>query len=180
MIKKYLDYYIKNIMILLVLLTAINNASSQFNVNFIQKIFSFQSNFEKYFYIFVGIIALIIMFNKNTWLPFLGPSVLPHTLVSLKKNNGNTTIKVIVKPNSKVAYWTTTPSLNMNRNVFMAYEDYSNSGVVQSNENGEALLVINKGTGYNVPTGKYIKPHVHYREITSDLGMMGPVKTVYY
>ena len=37
----------------------------------------------------------------------------------------------------------------------------------------------NKGTGYIVPSGKYIKPHVHYRELKTEYSMIGPVETIF-
>ena len=67
---------------------------------------------------------------------------------------------------------------NKNIKVEQAYGAYSNAGVTVSDKNGFAVLTFNKGTGYIVPSGKYIKPHVHYREL-NEFGMMGSVKTRY-
>ena len=63
--------------------------------------------------------------------------------------------------------------------VMKAYDDYSNSGVVME-KNGIVKLKVIKGSGYFVPSGKFIKPHVHYRILNKTNGMMGPIRTVYY
>ena len=60
--------------------------------------------------------------------------------------------------------------------VKAAYD--SNSGVVVANDQGNAILVFNKGTSYIVSGGKEIKSHVHYREF-SENGMMGPIQSVF-
>jgi hypothetical protein len=117
--------------------------------------------------------------NRNTWLPFLGKTVFPHALVPNKTiDKASKTIKVNVTPNTKVAYWATLDKGDK-PDVYTAYADYSNSGVVDSDDKGVATLAINEGSGYIVPNGKYIKPHIHYRELHTS-GMTGPVETVFY
>lgn len=183
---KYLKNILNIIIILFVLITVLNSSLSQFDYNFI-KILSNSVNsnlnlsldLEKIFYVLAGIFAIIIALNRNTWLPFLGESVFPSSFVPLKKIEGNTTITVNVKPNVKVAYWASKPSLKKDQPVKLAYDDYSNSGVVMSDNNGVAIISLNKGPGYFVPSGNYIKSHVHYRELTNDYAMMGPIQTIY-
>ena len=60
-----------------------------------------------------------------------------------------------------------------------AYDDFSNSGVVLANDLGVATLSFDKGSEYVVPSGKQLKSHVHYREFSEKLGMVGPVKSVF-
>lgn len=155
-------------------------------------------------YIVFFVCALYLAFQRDTWLPFLGESVLPSALVPLKVNSGDTEVEVRVRPEAKVVYWSAKPSsskvsaptgltpsgtLLSSEGSFMfrdsipevntAYDDYSNSGVTQANIDGIAKLAFNKGTDYEVPGGKVIKSHVHYREMDLEYGMMGPVQTVY-
>ncbi len=132
-------------------------------------------------YIVFFLCALYLAFQRNTWLPFLGESVLPSALVPLKVNSGDTEVEVRVSPEAKVVYWSSKPSREQSSppDVETAYDDYSNSGVTQSNIDGIAKLAFNKGTDYEVPGGKVIKSHVHYREMDMKYGMMGPVQTVY-
>lgn len=71
------------------------------------------------------------------------------------------------------------PGDNPDTPVVDAYGKYDNSGVVMSDASGIATLVFEKGTEYTVPSGKHLKSHVHYRELTGAYGMIGPVKTVF-
>ena len=166
-----------------VILGALNKASSQIKYDFIKIISDKIKNllnvsFEFYFYILTGLFAVIIAIDRNTWLPFLGENVLPSIFVPLKSNNGDMIIKVNVTPNTKVAYWSALPH-KQDPTVKLAYEDYSNSGVVMSDEMGIAILTFNKGSGYYLPNGKHLESHVHYRELDKDWAMIGPIKTYY-
>jgi uncharacterized membrane protein YuzA (DUF378 family) len=145
--------------------------------------FNKRSYFNIILYSLIGISGLILMSQTTTWLPFLGPCAFPTKgLVPNKKNYlGTKTIKVNVKPNTRVAYWASLPVSNENvPYVEDAYSDFSNSGVVTSNSEGVAELSILPGSSYTVPLGKEIPKHVHYRELDTRLGMMGELKTVYY
>ncbi len=137
-------------------------------------------------YVVFFLCALYLAFQRDTWLPFLGESVLPSALVPLKVNSGDTEVSVRVRPEAKVVYWSAKPSTSDNESddgsvpeVKAAYDDYSNSGVTQANIDGVAKMAFNKGTDYEVPSGRVIKSHVHYREMDLEYGMMGPVQTVY-
>ena len=147
---------------------------------------------DRIIYVVVAISALILAFQRDTWLPFLGESVLPGAVLALKTNSGDTTVDVKVKPLTKVAYWAAKPESKPESKptdgasegnkavppVKDAYAHFENSGVVVANEQGVAKLVFNKGTSYVVPSGRKIESHVHYREFGED-GMMGPVKSVF-
>lgn len=135
-------------------------------------------------YILFGLCAVYLAVQRDTWLPFLGETVMPSALVPLKPNSGNTEISVNVSPNAKVVYWSAKPGTEKSEQkntpwVEDAYADYSNSGVTQANVDGVAKLSFDKGTDYVVPGGKTIKSHVHYREMDLQYGMMGPVQTIY-
>jgi hypothetical protein len=168
-----------------VILAALNSASSQIKYDFIRIISDriknyFNLSFDSYYYFYVlaGIFAVIIGLDRNTWLPFIGENVFPSVFVPLKTITGDTTIKVNVKPNIKVAYWATLPN-KKDGSVEEAYKDYSNSGVVMSDDNGEAILTFNKGSGYYIPSGRHLESHIHYREIGKDWQLMGPIQTQY-
>ena len=93
----------------------------------------------------------------------------------------NDTVKIKVPPNTKVLYWAAKKLDSDHHIVWKAYDDYSNSGVVMSDNKGIATLKLLKGSGYIVPwgKGKYIPPHVHYRYELSP-GKFGRLETVYY
>jgi hypothetical protein len=187
---KYFSYKVRMFIVAFVILSVINSAFSQLNLNFIKKFSDFirnksdiNINFEKIFYLLAGIFTIIIALKRDTWLPFLGENVLPSSLIPLKENKGNILVKVHVKPNTKVAYWAALPKdskLKEDPYVTKAYGDYSNSGVVKSNNKGIAILPIKKSSGYYVPSGKHIQSHIHYREIYDEWGMMGHIKTQYF
>ena len=137
---------------------------------------------NKVIYGFVAVCAIILASKKTTWLPFLGMSVLPSPLVPLKTPI-KTDIKVQIKtkPNSKIAYWASKPNNDSTiPNIVNAYDDYSNSGVVLSNDKGYAELPLLAGTDYTIPSGRHILRHVHYRIIGLKYGLMGKVKTIKY
>ena len=48
-----------------------------------------------------------------------------------------------------------------------------------SDNEGKAILKLQKGSGYIVPGGKYIPPHVHYRYETKP-GKLTRIETVFY
>jgi hypothetical protein len=97
----------------------------------------------------------------------------------LKEQSGSTKIKVKVAPNTKVAYWAALPNGSDEDPVDIAYGKYGNSGVTMSNDEGDATLSFEKGTGYVVPSGRKINSHVHYRELPEEYGLLGPIRTVY-
>ena len=106
---------------------------------------------------------------------------MPSSVIPLKKNKYQSdTVKIHVKPNSKVVYWAAKKLDSDNHSVWKAYDDYSNSGVVMSDNNGVAILKLQKGSGYIVPWGnKQIPPHVHYRYELKP-GKFSRIETVKY
>ena len=164
----------------LVFIVAANAVLSNYGFNIFNKLDSLiGNNISKFIYFITGIAIILLAMKKQTWLPFLGDTVIPVTLIPETKNVGDTTIKIKVKPNTKVAYWSSLPSNDEKPPVDKAYGDYSNAGVSKSDNDGFATLTFNKGTGYVVPSGRYIKPHIHYRELNTEYSMIGPVKTIY-
>ncbi len=185
------------ILLALVLIGALNWGFHTFGYNLVEMLNRFLSGvfkrrlpLDRIIYVVVAISALILAFQRDTWLPFLGESVLPGAVLTLKTNSGDTSVDVHVKPSTKVAYWAaksaeSKPAESKPESdadavppVKAAYDDFENSGVVVANDQGVATLVFNKGTSYVVPSGRKIESHVHYREFGED-GMMGPVKSVF-
>lgn len=184
---KYLVYNFRMLLIFIVLSTTVNNAFSfigydlfKFINTLIINYFSTNISLEKKIYLISGICAIVLALDYTLWLPFLGDAALPPSIIPLLNIKGNTTITVKVAPNTKVAYWAASPSTSDKiPPVAEAYNKYENAGVVVSDDKGVATLVFDKGTAYKVPYGKTIQSHVHYRELSSINGMIGPVKTKY-
>jgi uncharacterized membrane protein YuzA (DUF378 family) len=169
----------------LIIVGAINWGFTAFGWNLVDifnkklsKLFNLKLSIDKFIYIVIALCGLYLAFRRNTWLPFLGESVLPSSFVPLKEKKGNINLKINVEPNVKVAYWASNPGNNPKINVFDAYGKFENSGVVMSNEKGEANISVDKGTEYDVPSGRHLKSHVHYRILT-DSSMMSEIKTIF-
>jgi uncharacterized membrane protein YuzA (DUF378 family) len=180
-----IKYYFNLVITFFVLIGALNWGAFAFNYNlveiinnFINNLFNTNLKINTIIYILVALSGLILMIRRDTWLPFLGENVLPGTFIPIKAGTGNTSVFIKGKPHTKIAFWAAQPGNdNSIPNVNDAYQDYSNSGVVMTDFDGNAKLTFNKGTQYTVPSGKLLKSHVHYREI--DNIMMGPIKTIY-
>jgi len=176
------------ILMALVLVGALNWGTTALGYNLVE-ILSNQINrligsnvhLDKVIYIVVALAAISLSMKKTTWLPFLGYSAFPSkTFVPNKEpKKGGVTIEVKVRPNIRVAYWASLPK-NYTPLVEEAYGDFSNSGVVTSDGNGIAKLILQEGTSYIIPSGREINRHVHYRELDLPWGMMGDIKTKYY
>lgn len=148
----------------------------------INKLFNSNLPLNKIVYLLVAVAGLLLACKRSTWLPFLGRSVLPESLVPLKQNaTPNTKVQITTLPNVKIAYWA---ALNKGdtTDVNIAYGNYENSGVVMSDEKGNATLPIMTGTGYTLPSGVVLPRHVHYRIIglPDAEGMMGRIETINY
>jgi uncharacterized membrane protein YuzA (DUF378 family) len=125
---------------------------------------------QKALYILFGIAAIILLFDKTFYLPFLSKTVLPNNMLKSDFNPDGSMnqIKVQVKvpANTRVIFWASN-NKNDNDSVKVAYGKFENSGITTSDSNGIATLVLHRPSGYRVPTRK-LKPHVHYRYVLSD------------
>lgn len=171
----------------IVFVGALNTSTAVFGYDFIEKFSDYFNKLLKTNYniriiicVLIGISVIYLFFDRTTWLPFLGKSVMPHSLIPLKQlEKYDKTIEIKVTPNTKVAYWSSMPS-NTELDVNEAYGDYLNSGVIMSDNDGIAKLNFMTGNSYAVPMGKIIPRHIHYREILKENSMMGEIKTIYY
>lgn len=150
--------------------------------NGINKIFHSNIPINNIIYLIVAVAGILLASERNTWLPFLGLTVFPDSLVPLvQPTKSDRSISIKTLPNVKIAYWS---ALNKGEktDVYLAYGNYENSGVVVSDANGNATLPIMTGTGYTLPSGVVLPRHVHYRIVNSQEynGMMGRIETVNY
>ena len=174
----------------IVLVGAINWGTTAFGYNLVTLLNNFLNQslnmnlpIDKVIYIIVALSAIYLGMRRDSWLPFLGYSVLPETLIPVKEiNDATITVQVKVKPNSKVAYWAAKPTdeTELIPDVIKAYGSYENAGVVMSDANGIAKLPIKESTEYKIPSGRVLKRHVHYRVLGLPWGMVGRVETAYY
>lgn len=152
-----------------------------FDVNLVSGIFG-KSFLATLIYVLVGVSALTIMFDRDTYLPFLGPMVAPCSVLDNRDPPGATReVKVVVEPNVKVIYWAAEPAsakLEKLNSWKQAYLEYQNAGVATSNGEGIAVLKIREPQGYKVPFKGELSPHVHYR-VCGEAGWMGRINTVF-
>ena len=181
------SFVIKKFAMILVILGALNWGLTALNFNIVQIASNYLNTllqtkipFDRVIYLIIAVASFKLM-ERDVFLPFLGKTVIPSSVIPLKKNKYQEhTVKVHVKPNSKVIYWAAKKLDSDNHIVWKAYDDYSNSGVVMSNKKGVAELKLQKGSGYVVPWGnKKIPPHVHYRYEVKP-GKFSRIETVYY
>jgi hypothetical protein len=137
--------------------------------------------FAKIIYILVGLSAFMIMFNRDTYLPFLGETVMPCSILSERTPPGaNTEVVIIGPPGKKVLFWAAEPNsehLKELNDWKKAYADYQNIGVATIKADGKAILSVNKPQQYEVPWKGALNAHVHYR-ICGENGLLGRVETV--
>ena len=152
-----------------------------FNVNIVSRIFG-KSVLTTFIYILVGVSAVAIMFDRDTYLPFLGPMVVPCSVLEIRDPPGATReVKINFEPNVKIIYWAAEPGSDEKLKSWKdAYLDYQNAGVTLSNGSGEAVLKIRDPQSYKVPFKGKLAPHVHYRVCGSEehAGWMGKINTV--
>ena len=133
------------------------------------------------------VIALIVFFcvvylgmNRNTYLPFLGPTVVPPSLLKdvTDTKMGDVHVKVPIEApdTTRVIYWASTPSSKVFETPYEAYGNFSNIGVA-SVKNKEAIFHVECPSSYKVPF-TVLRPHVHYRILYPN-GIVGSVRTIY-
>lgn len=133
-------------------------------------------------YIAVGISALTIMFYRDTYLPFLGETVMPCSVLSEQTPRGaDTEVKIQTHPNAKVIYWASEPDkehLAKLNDWRAAYLNFENIGVTSANGEGSATLRLRKPQPYSVPIRGRLEAHIHYR-ICGEGGFLGRIETLF-
>lgn len=125
------------------------------------------------------IMTLSKLKDRDYYLPFLGDAVFPHGLLQeMTPAVYDMEVEIHVPKQTKVVYWASleNESGNNDQMPWIAYGNYSNSGVTMSDSDGHALLRLKSPRGYKTPWGKNLKPHVHYRYFLTN-GMMSRVFT---
>jgi uncharacterized membrane protein YuzA (DUF378 family) len=172
------------IAISLVLVGGLNWLSAVFLKNDVVSLLFGKSIFTKLIYLVVGIATLLVFFDRSTYLPFLGESVLPCAAFAIRTpDDANQEIIITTLPNTKVIYWAAEPRRDTSSNEVAtwdkAYGDYLNGGVAMSDDSGKAILRIRgQPQSYKVPFKGVLKPHVHFR-ICEKNGFIGAVQTYF-
>ena len=116
----------------------------------------------------------------------MGKSVIPIIQKESLSNNLKEIKLTNLPPNTRILYWAAKSEYPSTGEVdWRVYNDYSNSGVVQSDIIGNTNVKIECPVEYNVPLffglGKRrLKRHLHYRyEIPGQIGLFSRVYTKY-
>jgi uncharacterized membrane protein YuzA (DUF378 family) len=147
----------------------------------VSKIFGSGSVIARGVFLLVALAAVFFVFKRNFYLPFLGETLVPCSVLTDRVPEGaDTEIGVRVKPGNKVVYWAAEPAnedLKTVHNYREAYLEYRNAGVTTADADGNATLKVRTPQGYTVPMKGMLPPHIHYREC-GERGFMQPVRTV--
>ena len=133
---------------------------------------------------FVALVAIIavgfLASQRATYLPFLGKSAVPASLLKdatvASKSDISVKVDVDFPDNTKVMYWASKPSANVVPTPTEAYANSTNAGIAVV-KNSKTTFYIECPASYNV-TLMTLKPHVHYRVVLPN-GMLGEVQTMY-
>ena len=136
--------------------------------------------FDIALYLLIGIAAMYNMFDRNYYLPFLGDSVAPCSIMTEKfPIDYSVSVKInIPKKQTTIIYWAAEPNTKIIDNPWDAYGKYMNSGVTTSDDDGNAILRVRKPAIYKIPRGKVLKTHIHYR-FCEYPGILSKVYTTY-
>ena len=137
------------------------------------------------FTIFVIGAGVYLLFKKDTFLPFLGVSFFPSTLIVEDKSPQGANIDYVLdmkgyENGTRVVYWAANKTDKVIDDPFEAYKDYHNAGIAKVT-NGKAHVRIfcpdkYKVNHFGVHTS-LIDKHFHYRIVFKDTGLMSPVMT---
>jgi uncharacterized membrane protein YuzA (DUF378 family) len=177
----YLSKLAYKVAILLIVVGALNwLIVGVMNVNLLERLVG--PRISTVLYVLVGLSALYVMFDRDTYLPFLGPAHVPCSTLQNREPPGATKeVQIIIAPNTKVIYWAAEPSVDglKGLNSWMdAYQKYDNAGVATSNANGVAILKVRNPQSYKVPFAGKLESHIHYR-VCGESGFMGRVETTF-
>jgi uncharacterized membrane protein YuzA (DUF378 family) len=138
------------------------------------------NNITRVIYLLFGVAALMVMFERDYYLPFLDDCVFPSGLLGdrVSPQQADTMATVNVPPKTKVVYWASESCDNCPPLMaWDAYGKYTNSGVTTSDVKGVARLMVRSPQSYNIPyKDDKLKPHVHYRYLLAD-GMFSRIHT---
>ncbi len=135
-------------------------------------------NVSKIIYVMVGLSALILIFERDTYLPFLGETVYPNPMNDYKPSGDTITKKITGLPaNTKIIYWAAESSNKIIDNPYDAYNKYTNQGVTTSDNEGNAILTVRPPAQYEVGMKGRLNKHIHYRFWTQD-GMASRLYTI--
>ena len=131
----------------------------------------------------VAVCALYLGFQRSTYLPFLGETVMPCSLLKEQTpESANYTKSISIQgAGRKVLFWAAEPDTEYLEKINdwrKAYLGFHNAGVTIVGDDNTATLKVRKPQPYTVPVKGRLEAHIHYR-VCGDNGFLGPVQTVF-
>jgi uncharacterized membrane protein YuzA (DUF378 family) len=168
---KFVQINLYKLLIVLVLIGSLNwGLVGLFNFDLVKTFGSLfgentGNNITVFIYLLVATAAILLLIRRDTYLPFLGYTVMPKPMEEYNPSGENIITKTIenLPPNVKLIYWAALPSDKTIDNPYDAYGEYTNQGVTTTNSNGIAELKVQNPTSYKVPLKGTLLPHIHYR-----------------
>ena len=150
--------------------------------DFITSLFGRRSLMTNALFLGMGLAALALAFSRDFYLPFLGQTVMPCSVLSRSTPEGaDMKMDVQVRPGAKVVYWAAEPEntdMKETQDWRKAYLGFQNAGVAVADANGHAELAVRTPQAYAVPMKGKLNSHVHYR-VCGDDGMVDRVETAF-
>jgi uncharacterized membrane protein YuzA (DUF378 family) len=148
--------------------------------NLVERLLGKGSGLSRLVYILVGVAALTVAFDRDTYLPFLGETVFPCSVLPDQIPAGATrSVQVKAEPGHKVVYWATEPGSEDKVLTYVdAYRKYENAGVATADSSGIATLKVREPQAYTVPIKGRLEAHVHFR-VCGPTGFIGRIKTIF-
>lgn len=172
--------YILIISKLLLIIAAFNY--SMIHILHIDPISSITGGNSMIFGIIILFVVSLYIFNRDYYLPFLGPTVIPIKQKEIADKKIDVKLSGL-SPNTTIIYWGSNPSDKIYDEPIQAYSGYGNSGISKTNESGEVVVSINCPSEYNVSRfgmKRKLSKHIHYRlELAKYPGIFSSVKTKY-
>jgi uncharacterized membrane protein YuzA (DUF378 family) len=179
----YLKKLLFKVAMFLLIVGGLNWAAiGAFQINLVERVTGRGTFLTRGIYILVGLCAIAVMFDRDTYLPFLGETVFPcAALPESIPENADTEVEVKAPAGAKVVYWAAEPATEKLKNLNdwkEAYLKYMNMGVCVANQDGVAKLLVRHPQPYKVPFKGRLEAHVHFRICQPD-GFISRIKTVF-
>jgi len=183
---EYIKKKIYAVCLFVLVLSGLNwGAVAIFKIDAISALLGKNSFAGRLFFVLVAACALFVGTSRDSYLPFLGETALPCSVLQEKvPDKADFKVRITAPASRKVLYWAAEPGSDAEAKLSIfkkwddAYGNFENAGVAIADAEGSALIHVRKPQSYWVPPGKKLEPHVHYR-VCGENGMMGPVRSLY-
>lgn len=154
--------------------------SIMFSINYLKNYLPV-NNYIKIFCLITIACTLLLVLNRDTFLPFLSENFLPEIFLNMKVRNPKhveNKVPLKIEPNTKLIYWAADPGKEISKTWKKGYNQFENSGVIKSDKDGNVEIPIQCPSRYIVHGYKVLPKHVHYRTYNEDTQMLSRINTI--